>query len=156
MKAVAKSPSTSQSKVVQILNQSLASMVTLKLHAKQVHWNIKGEDFLSIHELFDKVATQADDYADLLAERAVQLEGFARGDIGDIHKNQGLGSLPANLTAQEACLKAISADLAAMAEDTREAIDATAALGDAVTADLYTGITAGLDKLHWFVRSHLR
>jgi starvation-inducible DNA-binding protein len=41
----------------------------------------------------------------------------------------------------------LSAALAHFAKSTRAAIDAAAALGDADTADLFTGVSRGVDKL---------
>ena len=38
----------------------------------------------------------------------------------------------------------------------RDAVDATEEAGNAVTADLFTGITADLDKQIWFVESYLQ
>ena len=39
------------------------------------HWNVRGPDFFQLHELFDRVAEEADGHADLIAERAGQLGG---------------------------------------------------------------------------------
>ena len=46
--------------------------------------------------------------------------------------------------------------LATVTNAMRDAIDATEDVGDAVTADLFTGVTADLDKQLWFVESHLQ
>ena len=51
-----------------------------------------------------------------------------------------------------ACIEEISAALAA---STRAAIDAASAEGDADTADLFTGVSRGLDKALWFLEAHL-
>ena len=37
----------------------------------------------------------------------------------------------------------------------RKSIDEASALGDADTADLFTGISRGLDKSLWFLEAHL-
>ena len=56
----------------EMLNEHLADAIDLHLQAKQAHWNIKGPSFVGLHELFDRVAAQADEYSDLIAERDVQ------------------------------------------------------------------------------------
>ena len=53
-----------------ILNKHLAAAIDLHGQLKQAHWNVRGPNFIAIHELFDKVATDADAYGDKLAERA--------------------------------------------------------------------------------------
>ena len=34
-----------------LMNQRLASAVDLKLQLKQAHWNVKGPNFIGLHEL---------------------------------------------------------------------------------------------------------
>ena len=74
------SPTTRQS-VIEILNEHLAGAIDVQLQAKQAHWNIKGPNFVGLHELFDQVAAQALGYSDEIAERAVALGGIARGTL---------------------------------------------------------------------------
>lgn len=56
-------------------------MLDLKLQAKQAHWNARGASFIALHELFDKIASQVDEYADMQAERIAQLGGTAKGTL---------------------------------------------------------------------------
>jgi starvation-inducible DNA-binding protein len=46
--------------VIGILNKRLADAVDLKSQAKQAHWNVKGPNFIALHELFDQVSTEMD------------------------------------------------------------------------------------------------
>src|SRR5665213_2408960 len=62
-----------------LLNQRLASAVDLQLQMKQAHWNVKGPNFIALHELFDQVDEGVEAYVDLIAERIVQLGGIAVG-----------------------------------------------------------------------------
>src|SRR5262245_39282905 len=64
---------------VTLLGQQLADALDLALQAKQAHWNVKGPTFIALHELFDTVVDEVFEYADDLAERAVQLGGTALG-----------------------------------------------------------------------------
>jgi len=48
---------------------------------KQAHWNVRGPTFIAVHELFDKVAEEAESYSDLLAERAAGLGAVAEGTV---------------------------------------------------------------------------
>ena len=45
--------------VVQLLNERLAEAIDLQLQAKQAHWNVKGPNFVGLHDLFDRVAEAA-------------------------------------------------------------------------------------------------
>jgi starvation-inducible DNA-binding protein len=153
------SPKTKQhpqsNSLVALLNQSLANTLDLKLATKQAHWNVKGEDFIALHELFDKAASEIDEYADMIAERAVQLGGTALGTSQIIAKKSELAPYPTGIQSSKQHVAALAASIAAVAEGLRKAIDTSDDYGDAVTADLYTEVTRGLDKLRWFVESNL-
>ena len=55
--------------IVQLLNDRLAEAIDLQLQAKHAHWNVKGPNFVGLHDLFDRVADAASEYVDLIAER---------------------------------------------------------------------------------------
>jgi starvation-inducible DNA-binding protein len=141
--------------VIALLNQLLANTIDLKLSAKQAHWNVKGANFISLHELFDKVGATADEYADMLAERAVQLGGTAQGSLPTVAEQSVLPAYPIDIHEGSDHIRALGGLLGMLADAHRQAINTSINAGDMVTADLFTEVTRGLDKLHWFIRSHL-
>src|SRR5712692_8833448 len=72
-------PEDLQVKLVEILNRRLADAIDLQLQSRQAYWNVKGPHFMALRELFDKVAGGVEEYANLIAERIVQLGGKAEG-----------------------------------------------------------------------------
>ena len=72
-------PAATRARVGVLLNARLADTIDLQLQAKQAHWNVKGPNFIALHELFDKVADAAEEASDMLAERLVALGGRAEG-----------------------------------------------------------------------------
>src|SRR5213592_4670897 len=69
--------------MIDLLNQELADVLDLGLQAKQAHWNVKGPHFIGLHELFDKVAEELEEFTDSIAERAVELGG---GNVSKLKK----------------------------------------------------------------------
>src|SRR5919204_6441033 len=65
--------------LIQLLNGRLADMIDLFNQTKHAHWNVKGPQFMQLHELFDGVAERVEESCDLLAERVVTLGGTAEG-----------------------------------------------------------------------------
>ena len=59
-----------RTQTAELLNRHLAAAIDLHGQLKQAHWNVRGPTFIAVHELFDKVAGEAESYSDLLAERA--------------------------------------------------------------------------------------
>jgi len=124
------------------------------LSTKEAHWNVKGPNFIALHELFDKFNGEVAVYVDDLAERIVQLGGHAHGTLGAVGKAKALPAYPDGLTREGDHLKALIAQTAALGALVRKGIDAAANAGDADTADLLTGISRGLDKQLWFLEAH--
>lgn len=142
-------------KIATYLNQLLSDAVDLKSQAKQAHWNVKGANFIAIHELFDAVATEVEAAVDLIAERIVQLGETATGTARVAAKESRLKEYPLTITDSQKHIDALSTAMATFNGFVREGIDDTGVMGDAVTADMLTGIARGLDKQLWFVESHL-
>lgn len=140
--------------MIELLNKQLADVIDLGCQAKQAHWNVKGPHFIGLHELFDKVAEAAGEYADEIAERAVELGGVALGTVQIVSKQSRLTGYPLHLASGQEHVAALSGALAAFGAATRTAIDTAATAGDADTADLFTEISRGVDKLLWMVEAH--
>jgi starvation-inducible DNA-binding protein len=138
----------------ELLNARLADAVDLTIQAKQAHWNVKGPHFFSLHELFDAVADGAREYADLIAERAVQLGGVAEGTVQLVARRSTIGEYPLEIVDGVEHLVAVSAALASFGKEVRRAIDAAADAGDMGTADLFTEVSRGVDKHLWMVEAH--
>ncbi|MGQ0542172.1 MAG: DNA starvation/stationary phase protection protein Dps [Blastocatellia bacterium] len=149
-------PKGKREKLVAILNQSLADAADLKSHAKQAHWNVKGMNFIALHELFDRVATEVDTHVDDLAERITTLGGTAMGTVRLAAANSSLSEYPHEISDGTAHVDALSSALSDFGKKVRKNIDATDELGDMDTADLYTEISRNIDKLLWFVEAHIQ
>src|SRR5436305_14538665 len=83
-----------RAKVVELLNSRLADCIDLQTQTKQAHWNVKGPNFIALHELFDKINEDAEDYVDDIAERVVQLGGVAEGTARTVAKRSSLSEYP--------------------------------------------------------------
>ena len=142
--------------MIELLNRQLADVLDLGLQAKQAHWNVKGPHFIGLHELFDKVAEELEEFTDEIADRAVELGGVALGTIQIVSKNSRLTAYPLDLASGQGHATALSNALAKFGATTRAAIDIAGKAGDADTADLFTEVSRGVDKLLWMVEAHLQ
>jgi starvation-inducible DNA-binding protein len=149
-------PETSRAKLVELLNVRLADAIDLQTQCKQAHWNVKGPAFIALHELFDKVNEDVEEYVDLLAERVVQLGGHAEGTARSVAKRSTLPEYAAKGGAGREHVEALASALAAFGKVARQGIDQSSELKDADTADIFTEISRGTDKWLWFVEAHLQ
>jgi len=143
-------------KVIELLNTRLADAIDLQTQTKQAHWNVKGPNFIGLHELFDKINEEVEDYVDDIAERAVQLGGVAEGTARMAAKRSSLAEYPSSAVDGRSHVEALSSALAAFGKSARKAINDANDLSDLDTADLFTEISRGIDKWLWFVEAHLQ
>jgi starvation-inducible DNA-binding protein len=137
------------------LNGRLADSIALALAVKQAHWNVKGRNFIAVHELFDTVHTNLREQIDVMAERVQQLDGVAIGTAEKVSGATTLPEYPTDLTRAEDHIRALCDRFRDHGERLRIAIDATDEAGDADTADIFTAASRSLDKDLWFMESHL-
>jgi len=148
-------PEAQRNRVVEMLNARLADLVDYSLSIKQAHWNVKGRQFVALHEMLDTMFGEATEYADLTAERAVMLGGIAKGTLSAAKAGTSLADFPQEETSMPALLSALADRLGKLASSIRSAIAFADEQGDASTADVMTEISRGLDKQLWYLEAHL-
>jgi starvation-inducible DNA-binding protein len=147
-------PEASRTKTVELLNLRLADAIDLQTQTKQAHWNVRGPSFIALHELFDKINEDVEEYVDLIAERAVQLGGSVHGTARNVAKHTTLPEYVVGSDRGSDHIEAYSKALAAFGKVVRQAIDTSTELRDADTADLFTEISRGTDTWLWKVEAH--
>jgi len=147
-------PEPARVEAIGLLNQRLADCIDLKTQCKHAHWNVKGPTFIALHKLFDEINTDVEEYADLLAERIVQLGGIAEGTVGIVAERSSLVDYPLVLSTGAEHVAALSDALAAFGRTARVGIEEMNELEDADSADILTEISRGVDKWLWFVEAH--
>jgi starvation-inducible DNA-binding protein len=145
-----------RSQLAVLLNQSLAATSDLKSQAKQAHWNVKGTDFYQLHELFDEIAGELEEYIDMIAERVTALGGYATGTVRMAVASSILPEFPTDIITGMEFVTALADRFALYAKHLRSAIEKSEDLGDADTADLYTEVSRTVDKRLWFLDAHLQ
>jgi len=144
-------PEDSRSKMIDVLNASLAKVIALTLAVKQAHWNLKGRGFIGVHELLDEVAERLRAGADLMAERAVILGGFARGTLEVVAQDAKLAPYPVDQTDIAVHIDALKERFMDVGASVRKAMQAADEAGDEDTADILTEVSRALDKDAWFI-----
>ncbi|MCQ9184334.1 DNA starvation/stationary phase protection protein [Streptomyces sp. IBSBF 2953] len=151
---VVKSPlsDTDLRTVSEALQGALVDLVDLSLVAKQVHWNVVGPRFRSVHLQLDEVVDVARTHSDTVAERASALGVPPDGRASTVAAGSGISAVPAGWVKDSDAVGALVAALGAVITRMRERVGAT---GDAdpVSQDIFIGITADLEKHHWMFQA---
>lgn len=147
-------PEPRRAELATLMNQRLADAIDLQTQMKQAHWNVKGPNFIGLHELFDDIDEAVEEYVDLIAERIVQLGGIAEGTARVAAERSRLEEYPFDIADGSAHVQAVSKALSSFGAEARKTIDLANELDDADTADIFTEISRGIDKWLWFVEAH--
>jgi starvation-inducible DNA-binding protein len=137
-----------------VLQERLVDSINLELQAKQASWNVKGPCFFSLHGLFNQVSGDAQRYADLIAERIVQMGGTAEGTLGIGNAKTSLPGYPLSITAGKDHVESLTYALAYYGETINKTLLQVGEYKDAVTGDILTEILRDAEKNLRLVEAH--
>lgn len=134
------------------LQGALVDLVDLSLVAKQIHWNVIGPRFRSVHLQLDEVVDSARTHMDAVAERASTLGVSPDGRVATVAQTSGISKVADGWIKDNDAVGSMVDALAAVIGRLRERVQATET-PDPVTQDLLITITADLEKHHWMFQA---
>jgi starvation-inducible DNA-binding protein len=137
----------------QFLTPVVLGLQALAVNGKQAHWNVRGANFIAIHELLDTLVANAQAGADQAAERIVALGLPVDARVGTVAEKTST-TVPAGFTQWEALIRNVIADMDVVIADTQAAIDGLDEF-DLTSQDVAIGIKETLEKDRWFLFAHL-
>ncbi len=146
-------PEEQQAKLIELLNRRLADAIDLQLQSRQAYWNVKGPNFISLRELFDKVTRGVEEYTNLIAGHIAQLGGTAEGTAHAVTSRSSLDRYLLAAADGNGHIDALSTTLTDFGRHARYASEQATELKDADTAAIFTEIARGIDKWLWFVET---
>jgi starvation-inducible DNA-binding protein len=138
--------------VSEALQGALVDLVDLSLVAKQIHWNVVGPRFRSVHLQLDEVVDTARLHSDTVAERASTLGVSPDGRAATVASSSGIGAVPDGWVKDTDAVGALVNALSAVIGRMRERVEATGE-ADPMSQDIFIGITADLEKHHWMFQA---
>ncbi|MFE3519436.1 Dps family protein [Streptomyces sp. NPDC059166] len=134
------------------LQGALVDLVDLSLVAKQVHWNVVGPRFRSVHLQLDEVVDTARQHSDTVAERASAIGVNPDGRSRTLAKATAIDSVPDGWIKDVDAVRVLVDALRVVIDRMRERIEATAD-PDPVSQDILITLTADLEKHAWMFQA---
>ncbi|WP_037682258.1 Dps family protein [Streptomyces griseus] len=145
-------PEAALKTVSEALQGALVDLIDLSLVAKQVHWNVVGPRFRSVHLQLDEVVDSARTHSDTVAERASALGVPPDGRAATVASGSGIGAVPDGWVKDTDAVGTLVKALGAVITRMRARVEATGE-ADPVSQDIFIGITADLEKHHWMFQA---
>lgn len=140
-----------------LLNKVLADGNVFYIKLRKFHWNLKGPDFLELHELFESQYTALEMAIDEVAERISTLGGIADGTMSEFIQNSQIKETPGKIPTNQEMLKELVGDHEKIIKSLRKYIESSESkYGDAGTADFLTGLMTDHETMAWKLRQYFR
>ena len=133
----------------QFLTPVALGFQALAVNGKQAHWNVRGANFIAIHELLDSVVDHAQ-----AAERIVALGLPIDARLGTVAEKTKATAVPAGFTQWQDIIRAVIADMDAVIADLQAAIDGLDEV-DLTSQDIAIALKQSIEKDRWFLVAHL-
>ncbi|MFD5876959.1 Dps family protein [Streptomyces sp. NPDC060322] len=134
------------------LQGALVDLVDLSLVAKQVHWNVVGPRFRSVHLQLDEVVDTARQHSDTVAERASAVGVNPDGRSRTLAKTTAIDVVPDGWIKDVDAVRVLVDALRVVIDRMRERIEATGE-PDPVSQDILITLTADLEKHAWMFQA---
>lgn len=156
MKANIGIPQKNIDECAKLLTIVLADEITLYTKTRKFHWNVSGNSFMELHQLFEKQYTALEKVIDEVAERINKLGKNTIGTMKEFSELTNLKESPGKYPAQAEMLAELLADHETVIQQLRKDIDrCDAEIKDAGTADFLTGIMEQHETFAWILRRYL-
>lgn len=143
--------------VNEILNNVLADGNVLYIKLRKFHWNLSGDNFLELHELFEAQYTAVAIAIDEVAERISTLGGVAIGTTVEFAQFSQLKENPGKIPSNQEMLQILVADHEKIVQSLRKNLDDVEEKhGDAGTSDFLNGLMQQHEKMAWKLRKYFK
>ncbi|MFA7327674.1 MAG: DNA starvation/stationary phase protection protein [Candidatus Kapaibacterium sp.] len=134
------------------LNDLLANYQLYYQNLRGFHWNLKGNDFFTLHIKFEELYNAAQLSIDEIAERIVTLEAIPLHTYTDYVKQSTIKEHKNVTTSNDTVSKTVT-NLSTLIEKERDALKSADEAGDESTIDLMTQLIAFQEKTIWMLNS---
>lgn len=139
--------------VVDMLNDYLANYHIHYQKLRGCHWNVKGQNFFTLHIKFEELYTAAQATIDEIAERVLTLGKAPHSRFEDYIKNSTIKEVNTIGMKDLAMVDQVLEDMAILIQLERDLLDATDQAGDDGTNDMVNRFMQFKEKTTWMLRS---
>ena len=136
------------------LNLYLANQMIDYVKKHNLHWNLKGTQFFTLHAKLEELYEEAGDILDEVAERILALGGNPVSNMKEALEMATIKELGDGPKSADETIRALISDTDYWIKDSKEIVELAEKEGDGVTADMFNGYTKEYQKLAWMLKAY--
>jgi len=136
------------------LNLYLANQMIDYVKKHNLHWNLKGTQFFTLHAKLEELYEEAGDILDEVAERILALGGNPVSNMKEALEMATIKELGDGPKSADETIRALVSDTDYWIKDSKEIAEIADKEGDSVTADMFNGFTKDYQKLAWMLKAY--
>ncbi|MFC2387728.1 MAG: Dps family protein [Treponema socranskii subsp. buccale] len=136
------------------LNLYLANQMIDYVKKHNLHWNLKGTQFFTLHAKLEELYEEAGDILDEVAERILALGGNPVSNMKEALEMATIKELGDGPKSADETIRALISDTDYWIKDSKEIADLADKEGDSVTNDMFNGYTKAYQKLAWMLKAY--
>ena len=96
--------------LISYLKAAFASEYAFQSKAQNFHWNVQGDDFVQLHELFGKIYEEVQDSIDAFAENIRKIQAYTPASFAALNKLSAVGGVDTMPTDCDVMLQSLLTD----------------------------------------------
>ncbi|MGP1459307.1 MAG: Dps family protein [Treponema sp.] len=136
------------------LNLYLANQMVDYVKKHNLHWNLKGNSFFTLHPKLEELYDVSNDIIDDVAERILALGGNPVSSMKGALAIATIKELEDGPKTSEQTITSLISDTDYWIKDTKEIVDLADKAGDGVTADMFNDYLKNYEKLAWMLKAY--
>lgn len=144
-------------KSIQILSKIISNETVLYVKTRKAHWNISGESFMELHELFGNQYATTEKSIDILAERISKIGGKTIGTMNEFLENSDIQENPGKYPDKSELLMELINDHETIIKQIRKEIhEFDEKAKDVVSIDLLIKLLDEHETTAWTMRRYFK
>jgi len=135
------------------IQETLYELIALNHQVQQAHWNVTGDNFYALHELYGHFYDALNKKIDEVAERKLALDMPADGAPAQVTEKANLKSFPKGYVTGKQSVDALIRNYETISQRVYTRIQKTGEEGDLVTQDFLLATASMIDKQLWMLRA---
>lgn len=136
------------------LNQQVANLNLMYVKLHSYHWFVKGPHFFTLHEKFEEIYNEMTAKMDEVAERLLTIGGKPYATLKEYAQHATIAEADGSENAEQ-MVKQLIADFSQLVKEFGELNIIAEDAGDKVTADMFVGMSADLEKHIWMLNAYI-